>query len=76
MTNSSSRGRCEEGIYILEQGNKAFLAALKNKETGASFEIWHSKLRHVAFDIVTLLEKLGSLSLASVLPKPGICSST
>lgn len=66
---------CEEGLYVLDQGNKVFLADLKNKRTDASFEIWLGRLAHVVFDIVSLLQKLGCLSLTSVLPKTDICSS-
>lgn len=34
-----AKGKCEDGLYVLEQGNKVFLANLKNKRTSASFEI-------------------------------------
>lgn len=70
-----AKGRVEVGLYLLEQGNKAFIASLRNKSTHASFEIWHNGIGHVAFDIVYLLQNLGCLSLTSVLPKPDICSS-
>ncbi|KAI3500548.1 hypothetical protein L1887_36372 [Cichorium endivia] len=68
-------GKREDGLYVLQQGTKAFVAALKNKCTSASFEIWHSRLGHVAFDTVSLLHKFGSLSITSILPKPGVCTS-
>lgn len=41
----------------------------------ASFELWHSRLGHVAFDTVSLLHKLGCVTVTSVLPKPLLCSS-
>lgn len=69
-----ARGRVEGGLYILEQGYKTFLASLRNKRTSASYELWHSRLGHVTFDIISLLQKPGSLSLIVVLPKPGVCS--
>lgn len=69
-----TKGRCEDGLYVLEQGNKAFLANLKNTRTSASVEIWHSRLGHVSFDIISLLQKLGCLSLTSVLPKHDVFS--
>lgn len=46
-----------------------FLAASKNKRTSPLFELWHNRLGHVNFDIVSLLQELGSLSITSVLPK-------
>lgn len=60
---------------MLEQGNKAFLTTLRNKRTSSSFELWHNRLGHVAFDIVSLLQKLGSLNITSLLPKPDLCPS-
>lgn len=69
-----ARGKVEGGLYILEQGHKTFLVSLRNKRTSASYELWHSRLGHVTFEIIYLLQKLGSLSLTVVLPKLGVCS--
>lgn len=69
-----ARGKCDQGLYILEQGHPTFVAALHSKVLQASFELWHSRLGHVNFSIIELLNKLGHLSVTSVLPTPRICS--
>lgn len=69
-----TKGKYEDYLYVLEQGTKAFVAALKNNQNIASFEIWHNRLGHIAFDTIYLLHKVGSLSITSILPKPGLCT--
>lgn len=39
----------------------------------ASFELWHYRLGHTSFDVISVLNKLGILHVTSVLPKPIIC---
>lgn len=39
-----------------------------------SFEIWHSRLGHVHFDVIIKLQKLGLLSVLALLPKPNVCT--
>lgn len=51
---------------MLEGGSKAFLAALKTKRLKASFELWHNRLGHASFDIISLLNKLGLVAVTSV----------
>ncbi|GKB70318.1 zinc finger, CCHC-type containing LTR copia-type gag-polypeptide [Tanacetum coccineum] len=40
--------RRRNGLYVLEQGQQAFLAKLSSKRIQASFELWHSRLGHVS----------------------------
>ncbi|KAJ9552360.1 hypothetical protein OSB04_016405 [Centaurea solstitialis] len=70
-----ARGRCDNGLYVLEQGHKALMAGLKSNRLRASYELWHNRLGHVAFETISLLNKLGHLFLTSVLPKPSVCTS-
>lgn len=39
----------------------------------ASFELWHTRLGHVNFSVISLLNKLGHFSVISILPKPYVC---
>ncbi|KAJ0864428.1 putative RNA-directed DNA polymerase [Helianthus annuus] len=70
-----ARGRCDNGLYVLDHGQKAFMAEVKSPHLRASYEQWHARLGHVSHDIISLLNKLGHLSVTSLLPKPGICTS-
>lgn len=70
-----ARGTHKNGLYVLEQGHLTFLAALRSKRLKASYELWHSRLGHVATDVISLLNKLGQVSVTSILPKPSVCSS-
>lgn len=67
-----AKGRCVDGLYVLQDGPKAFVADFSNK---ASFELWHLRLGHVSFDVISVLNKSGVLSVTSLLPKPSICAS-
>ncbi|KAI3510913.1 hypothetical protein L1887_18051 [Cichorium endivia] len=69
-----AQGRCEQGLYILSNKPQAFTAVTFSKLT-ASCELWHSRLGHVSFDTISLLNKLGYVSTTSWLPSPIICSS-
>ena len=64
----------EDGLYVLECGNSAFVFVLQNKNLHASFELWHARLGHVNFSILSLLNKKWQLFLTSLLPNPSICS--
>lgn len=74
MNQILARGRCENGLYVLHDGPQAFVV-VTNKRARASYELWHSRLGHAAFDVVSFLNKMGYLSITSVLPKPIVCSS-
>lgn len=50
------------------------VAALQTSTVKASFETWHYRLGHIPFAIISSLNKLGHLSVTSVLPKPGLYS--
>nr|GEW17814.1 putative reverse transcriptase domain-containing protein [Tanacetum cinerariifolium] len=63
------------GLYVLEKGQHAFLAKLSSRRLQASFELWHCRLGHVSYDTISSLNKLGCLSVTSVLPTPRLCSS-
>ncbi|GJR41372.1 retrovirus-related pol polyprotein from transposon RE1 [Tanacetum coccineum] len=67
-----ARGHRKNGLYVLEQGQQAFLTRLSSSRSRASFELWHRRLGHVSYDIITLLNKLGCLSTTSILPIPNI----
>uniref|UniRef100_A0A251TUQ9 Putative zinc finger, CCHC-type n=1 Tax=Helianthus annuus TaxID=4232 RepID=A0A251TUQ9_HELAN len=66
-----ARGRCENGLYILQPGHHALVSSSSRPK--ASFEVWHSRLGHVHFDVISILQKLGILSITSLLPKPVTC---
>lgn len=68
-----AKGRRDQGLYILSHDPQAFAATTCSK-IKASYELWHSRLGHVSFDIISLLNKLGYVSVTSLLPSPVICS--
>lgn len=68
-------GKFENGLYVLERGHPALIAALTYKVAKASFNLWHLRLGHVTFDVISLLNKLGNLSVTSLLPNPELCAS-
>ncbi|GJZ85708.1 putative leucine-rich repeat protein [Tanacetum coccineum] len=70
-----AKGRCENGLYVLEQGHKTLVAGLNSNRLCVSYELWHTRLGHVAYDTISLLNKLGYLFVTSVLPRPTVCSS-
>nr|GFC07278.1 retrovirus-related Pol polyprotein from transposon TNT 1-94 [Tanacetum cinerariifolium] len=70
-----TRDHRKNGLYVLAQGQQAFLTRLSSRRSRASFELWHRRLGHVSYDIITLLNKFGCLSTTSILPIPNICSS-
>ncbi|MFS7952632.1 putative RNA-directed DNA polymerase [Helianthus anomalus] len=67
-----AQGRCENGLYLLRDKSFAFVASVSSNK--ASFELWHYRLGHVAFDTISIMKRLGHLSFTSILPKPNICS--
>ncbi|KAJ0781817.1 putative RNA-directed DNA polymerase [Helianthus annuus] len=68
-----AKGVCENGLYVLKDSPQA-LVATTGVSTRASYELWHARLGHVSFDSISLLNKLGVLSVTSVLPKPNVCT--
>lgn len=70
-----AHGRCEHGLYVLRGDQMALAASQRLSRPRASYELWHSRLGHVSFDIISLLNKLGCVSVTSLLPNPLVCSS-
>lgn len=69
-----AKGKHKDGIYILSFDHQAFLASTI-PSSKALFETWHQRLGHVAFDIISHLNKNCCLVVTSLLLKPVICSS-
>ncbi|KAJ0837252.1 putative RNA-directed DNA polymerase [Helianthus annuus] len=67
-----ARGSREDGLYVLHNTHQALVS--NSSCPKASFELWHSRLGHVNFDIINMLKNNGLISFTSVLPKPGVCS--
>nr|GEV40252.1 hypothetical protein [Tanacetum cinerariifolium] len=67
-------GTHKDGLYVLKTGFKALTSSTASPNK-ASFELWHKRLGHVAFDVISSLNKCGLLHLTSILPTPSICSS-
>ncbi|KAM0002129.1 putative RNA-directed DNA polymerase [Helianthus debilis subsp. tardiflorus] len=65
-----ARGTCVDGLYVLRNEPQALVADIPKK---ASYELWHARLGHVSFDVISTLNKTGCLSLTSLLPKPDLC---
>ncbi|GJW54467.1 retrovirus-related pol polyprotein from transposon TNT 1-94, partial [Tanacetum coccineum] len=61
------------GLYVLKDEPTAFIATAKVIKP-ASYELWHARLGHVSFDVISTLNKLGVLSITSLLPKPILCT--
>ncbi|KAM0027867.1 putative RNA-directed DNA polymerase [Helianthus debilis subsp. tardiflorus] len=68
-----AEGSCVDGLYVLKNSPQAFVATTRSSNK-ASYELWHARLGHVSFNIISLLNKLGVLSVTSLLPKPTICT--
>lgn len=66
-------GRHEHGIYILSPTFQALLTT--TSKLRASFELWHIRLGHANYDTISILNKTGCLSVTSIFPKLGVCSS-
>ena len=66
-------GRCDDGLYVLERGNVAFISVLNKYVLTASYDLWHARLGHFNHSIISLLK--GHLSLTSILPNPAFCAT-
>lgn len=69
-----AKGKRDQGLYVLEKTHSKLIHALYSKKLSGSFNLWHSRLGHVCFDTIKLLNKLGYLSVNSILPNPTVCS--
>ena len=50
-------GKRDEGLSMLERGNSAFISVLKNKSLRASYDLWHARLGHVNYSVISFLNK-------------------
>jgi hypothetical protein len=67
--------RCDDGLYVLERGNTAFISVLNKSVLTTSYDLWHTRLGHVNYSIISLLNKKGHLFLTSIFPNPAICAT-
>ncbi|GKE77254.1 retrovirus-related pol polyprotein from transposon TNT 1-94 [Tanacetum coccineum] len=65
-----AKGLCEDGLYVLRDGPTALVASSSGVSNKASFELWHNRLGHISFDVISSLHKLGVLHVTSLFPKP------
>lgn len=70
-----TKGRHEDGLYVLSPEIQAHMASAGSSTTCASYELWHTRVGHASFNIMSLLKQTGCLSMTSLLPKPALCSS-
>ncbi|CAA0841807.1 Unknown protein [Striga hermonthica] len=70
-----ARGRCDGGLYYMDRWCPALAAAVRNKVSKASFELWHCRLGHASSSIISLLQKSGSLTVTTDSSSTRICSS-
>lgn len=61
-----TQGKCDRRLYVLATSPKAY-AFFAGSKPRASFELWHSRLGHVSFDTISMLNKLGLFICSSVL---------
>ena len=50
-------GKRDGGLYVLERDNSAFISVLKNKSLQASYDLWHARLGHVNYSVISFLNK-------------------
>ena len=62
-------------LYVLERRNSAFVSVLKNKSLHASYALWHARLGHVNYFVISFLNKKEQISLPSLLPSHALCST-
>nr|KYP63355.1 Retrovirus-related Pol polyprotein from transposon TNT 1-94 [Cajanus cajan] len=69
-----ARGRCDQGLYVMDQGPQALLTTSSSLPR-ACFELWHSSLGRVNFDVINKLNQQGYLNVSSILPNPIYCTT-
>lgn len=69
------RGRHESSLHILEHGDEAFIGELRHRRIRTLFKLWNDHLRDVSYEIVSLLNKLGHISMTSGLSNSCTCNS-
>ncbi|KAJ9546279.1 hypothetical protein OSB04_018822 [Centaurea solstitialis] len=68
-------GRCDGGLYLLQNVSAALLADFNNKTVIGSYKLWHERLGRVNHSIISILSRQGHLSVSSILPNPTLCGS-
>lgn len=69
-----AQGRYDRGLYVLDRGTPALVAACQTKGLNTSYSLRHLCLGHVPFLVISHL-KLGHLNVTSILSDPTVCSS-
>lgn len=64
-----AKGSCENGLYVLKDEPHTFVTTTRASKR-ASCELGHARIGHVSFDDISTMNKLGFLSITSLLPKP------
>jgi len=54
-------GRCENGLYALDQHHHALVSLLSAHKPRASAQLWHAHLGHPNYHIISSLSRLGSI---------------
>jgi len=54
-------GRCENGLYVLNQHHHALVSLLSAHKPRASAQLWHTRLGHPNYRIISSLSRLGSI---------------
>ena len=54
-------GRCENGLYVLNQHHHALVSILSAHKPCASAQLWHARLDHFNYRIISSLSRLGSI---------------
>ncbi|KAJ0009789.1 hypothetical protein Pint_34047 [Pistacia integerrima] len=57
--------RCEKGLYILDRGHASFLSSISQCNSCAPSAIWHARLGHPSFRIVSSLNKHGVITFSN-----------
>lgn len=55
-------GRCENGLYVLDQNHHGFVSVVSSSKLRASIHLWHVPLDHPSFHTVDSLSKSGFIS--------------
>jgi len=60
-------GRCENGLYVLDQHHCALASILSSNKPRATVRLWHARLGHPHFRLVASLSRIGSISCSDKL---------
>jgi len=51
-------GRCENGLYVLDQHHYAFASIVSSNKPRATIHLWHARLGHPYFRLVASLSRI------------------